>query len=110
MTWSIRVRDESQELSCQVIGLQARVSVEPDEINIYIMSFFARLWCPQMAPDKIKNGAQCCFSNFDSRLFRSKFLVKLVSISRLSFILSHFHKSSHNLLQEIYLVLHMPKK
>jgi len=26
-----------------------------------------------MAPNMLKNGAQCCFSEFDSRLFISKF-------------------------------------
>ena len=50
-----------------------------------------------------KNGAQCCFSNFDSRFFRCKFFVKALSMLLPSFTLSHFHKSSPNLLEEIYL-------
>jgi len=71
-----------------------------------------------MAPNKLQNGAQCCFSNFDSRLFDSrlfpgyaKLLEKAVSILLLSFNLSHFHKYSSNFLQEIYfLVFHIPGK
>ena len=63
-----------------------------------------------MAPNELKNGAQCCFSNFDSRLFRSKFFVKEVSILLLYFTLSYFHKSSPNLLQKIqFLFFNMPK-
>jgi len=52
-----------------------------------------------MAPDKLENGAQCCFSKFDWRLFISKIFVKAVWILLVSFILSHFHKSSQTLLQ-----------
>ena len=45
-----------------------------------------------------KNGAQCCFTKFDS----SKFFVKAVFILIVSFALSNFHKSSPTLLQQIY--------
>jgi len=50
----------------------------------------------------LTDGDQCCFCNFDSRLFSSKFSVKAVSILHLSSNLRYFHKSSPNLLQEIY--------
>ena len=64
-----------------------------------------------MVPRELKNGAQCCFTNFESRVFRSTFFVKTVSILLLSFTLNHFHKSSSTLLPEIYfLVFHMPPK
>jgi len=68
-------------------------------------------FCYEMASNEIKNVAQCCSNNFYSRLFRSTFFVKTVSILLLSFTLSLFHTSSPILLQEIYLlVFHMPKK
>jgi len=56
-------------------------------------------WCPtsyKMAPDKLENGPQCCFSMFDCMYFISNFLIY---ISFVSFTLSHFTKSSPNLLQ-----------
>jgi len=43
MTWSSRVRVESQELSkmtLRVIGLQARVNVEPNEISHFFYDVF----------------------------------------------------------------------
>jgi len=58
-TWSSRVTRTVKSL--QVIGLQARDNVESNEIQHF--SFL------------LQNGAQCCFSNFDSRLFRCKILV-----------------------------------
>ena len=54
-----------------------------------------------MALDEVKNGVQCCFSNFDSGLFRCTFFVKAVSILLLSFTLGHYHKPSPKVLQEI---------
>ena len=93
-----RVRVESW--LCRVIGLQARVK--------WNLTFFFFYY--EMAPNGIKYGPQCCFINFDSRLFRSKFFVKALSLFLLYFTLSHFHKSSPTLLQKIYfLVFHMPK-
>jgi len=89
--------------------VQARVNVESNEMLHFPMCLF----CFKMAPNEIKNGAQCFFGYFDSRLFRSKFFVKAVSVLLFSFALSHFHKSNSNLLQEnqaYFLVFHMPKK
>jgi len=45
-------------------------------------------------PDKLENGAQCCFSKFDWRSFYLIFFVKAVCILLVSFTLNHFHKSS----------------
>ena len=69
-----------------------------------------------MAPNELQNGAQWAkngvqggFSRFQVFIFR--FFVKPLPIWLLSFILSHFYKSSLNLLLEIYLlVLYMSKK
>ena len=44
-----------------------------------------------MLPNKWQNGAQCCFSMFDCRLFISKFFVKAVCHLLVSFNLIHFH-------------------
>jgi len=64
-----------------------------------------------MVPNKLKNSSHCCFRNFEPKLVTSKFFVEAVSILLLSFILSHFHKTSPTLLQEIYfLVFRMPNK
>jgi len=66
------------------------------------LSFFAMKWrptCHKMTPDKLENGAQCCFSKFDWRLFISKFFVKAVCILLVFFTLSQFHKSSLTLMQ-----------
>jgi len=74
-----------------------------------------------MVPSKLQNGAQWAkkwcqilFSNFDSRLFRSKFFCEnsfqFTSLLHSQSFPQH-HKSIPNLLQEIYfLVFHMPKK
>jgi len=64
-----------------------------------------------MLPNKWQNGAQCCFSMFDCRLFMFNFFVKTVCILLVSFGLIHFHKSSPTLLHAIYLlVFRMPSK
>jgi len=47
----------------------------------------------------LENGAQCCSSKIDWRLFISPFFVKAVCILLVSFTLSHFHKSTPTLLQ-----------
>jgi len=52
-----------------------------------------------MAHDKFENGAQCCFTKFDWRLFISMFCVKAVWIILVYFTLSHFNKSTPTLLQ-----------
>ena len=52
--------------------------------------------CHKIAPDKLENGAQCCFNKFDYRLFISKF-------SQFAFYLSLYsqslQKSSTTLMQ-----------
>jgi len=58
-----------------------------------------------MVAGKLKNLAQCCCSRFDIRLFRCKFLVKVVSIAFLSFTPNHFHNSCPTLLDEIYFLV-----
>jgi len=79
-----------------------------------VNKFSAKKWHPtsyKIPPNNLKNGAQFCFTNFDSRLFRSTFFVKEVSILLLSFTLSHFHMSGLWFLQKIFLlVFHMPQK
>ena len=82
--------------------------------SVFLDFSFATKWrptCYKMAPYKLQNGVQCCLNNFECRLFISKLFVKVVWILLVSFALSHFHKSSPTLLQEIYfLVFHMPNK
>ena len=91
MTWSSQSRVTVTVESLRVIALQARVKVESNEISYFFYDFFMlrngaehaikwcpiiRKWCPasyEMAQDKLENGAQCCFSKFDGRLFICKF-------------------------------------
>jgi len=60
MAWSSRVTITVTSL--RVIGLQARVNVEPQEIShFFLRHFFAMKLCPtchKIAPDKLENGAQ----------------------------------------------------
>jgi len=44
--------------SPRVIGLQSRVNVESHEIS----RFFYNIFCYEMAPDKLENGAQHAIS------------------------------------------------
>jgi len=44
--------------------------------TFFLWLFHAMKWrpaCYEMAPDKLENGDQCCFSKFDCRLFLPKF-------------------------------------
>ena len=44
--------------------------------TFFLWLFYAMKWCPtcyKMTPDSLENGAQCCCSKFDCRLFTSKF-------------------------------------
>jgi len=52
MTWSSRVTRTVESL--RVIGLQARGNVESHEIS----RFFYNIFCYEMAPDKLEDGAQ----------------------------------------------------
>jgi len=77
VTWNVK--------SLRVLGLQARLTVKSHEIQHFYCVFFAIKWRPttyKMASNELKIGAQCCFSRFvtNTRLFRSMFLVKAVSI------------------------------
>jgi len=47
----------------------------------------------------LENGAQCCLSKFDCRLFIPMLFVKAVCIAYLSLSLSHFNKSTPTLQQ-----------
>ena len=51
-----------------------------------------------MAPDKLKNGSQCCFSKFDWTVFTciSKFFVNADCILLVSFTLSQVKSESHD--------------
>ena len=53
MTWSSQSRVTRTVESLRVIGLQAQVNVESHEI-----SCFFNIFCYEMAPDKLENGAQ----------------------------------------------------
>ena len=77
VTWNVK--------SLRVLGLQARLTVKSHEIQHFYCVFFAIKWRPttyKMASNELKIGAQCCFCRFvtNTRLFRSMFLVKAVSI------------------------------
>jgi len=88
MSWSSHKTVESIRGIC-LQASQCRVK--------WNLTFFAKKWRPvswKMVPN-----------------VRSNLFVKAVSISIVSFILSHFHKCSSNLQQKIYfLVCHMPTK
>ena len=80
--------------STRVFGLQTQVNVESNEISYFSVTFYAMEWhptCYKMAPDKLENCAQCCFSKFDCKLFISSFSLCILLAS---FGLSHFSKSS----------------
>jgi len=81
-------RVESEHNNCRVIGLQSvtrtveSLVCKPESNSsqmkfcVFLMSFFPVIRRPtyyKMVPDKLGNGAQCCFSKSDSRLFKSKF-------------------------------------
>jgi len=91
------IRIESQELSSHFELLVCKL--ESNEIQYF--SFFVRKWHTinyKNGAQRAKNDAQCCFSNFESRLFRSNYSVKPVSILLFSFTVSHFQKSSPTLM------------
>jgi len=67
MTWSSRVRVESQELSSHFESLVCKLESMSSHTKFHIFSttFFAVKWrptCYKMAADKLESGAQCCFT------------------------------------------------
>jgi len=72
MTWSIRVRVELQELLSHFKSLVCKLESMSShrKFNVFSTTYL----CYEMAPDKLENGAQCCFNKFDCRLFISKFV------------------------------------
>ena len=102
MSWSSPVGVESQEMSSHFEALICKhesMSSQP-KFNI-----FAVFFCFKMAPNKLKNGAQCCFF---CKVFTFKWLVKAVSILFLSFTFSYVGNASPTLLQEICLLGSVP--
>jgi len=79
MTWSSRVRIESQELSSRFEYLVC--NLESIRSHTKFHGFSTTCFCCEIVPDKLENGAQCCFNKFDYMLFISKF-------SQLGFYLS----------------------
>jgi len=115
MPWSSRVRVTRTVKSLRVIGLHARVNLVSHEISRFFYDIFL-LWngaqnaingapislkmVPNMAwngPLKLENGTQCCFNQFDCRLFITKF--SQFCILLVSFTLGHFKESSPTFLQ-----------
>jgi len=52
---------ESQELSCHLESLVWKLESLSSHMKLTIFSMF---FCYKMAPNKLKYGAQCCFSRF----------------------------------------------
>jgi len=77
-----QVRVESQELLSNFESLVWKL--ESNEIFHFFYVFCLRRngaqHAAKMAPDKIKNGARCCFCKFHCKLFISKFFTKAVPI------------------------------
>jgi len=80
MTWSSRVRVESQKLSSHFESLACKLESMSSHMKFHIFSiafFDAMKWrptCYKMAPDKLENCAQCCFKKFDCKCFYLSFL------------------------------------
>ena len=92
MSWSSQSQSQVTKTveSHRGIVSQDRVNVESHEIPRLYMAFFVLWKAPNILQNGadnlengvlyamkwrpiVKNGAQCCFNNFDCRLFRSKF-------------------------------------
>ena len=103
------VESVSSHKNCRVTSSHWFASSSHGWVKRKLVFLYVFFWY-KIAPNMLQNGAQCCSSNFNSKLFRSKCFVKAVSILILSFTLSHFHKSSPTLLQEIYFLAVMESR
>ena len=82
--------------------------------TFFLCPFFAMKWCPtccKWCPVSCKMMANVVSTSLITGYYIKVFFVKAVGLLLVSFTLSHFHKSSPTLLQEIYfIVFRMPNK
>ena len=71
-SWLARVRSVSNHKNCRVTSSHWFASSSQCLVK-WNLTFFMSVFCYEMAPDKLKNCAQCCFSKFDWTLFMSTF-------------------------------------
>ena len=96
MSQALRIRVESK--SSKIFSRRVRVESRLGRVESWLGRVDSFL--PQNGAQPAKNWGPMFLYNLDSRLFRSTFFVKVVSILLLSFALSHFNKTSWILLQE----------
>ena len=96
---------ESSHTNCRVTSnhwfpssSQMKFHISPVYFLLWNGARLVRKWCPtcyEMSPDRLENGAQCCFSKFDRRLFISKFSCYKFIIRRICGVITSPHLFSH---------------